>query len=303
LNPDFRLDLEKRGNSLFVTTNDRTFINLGSQYVFTYNALKLRQLSDFIYFNGALDLSGNTSALLSTLFNFKTTTDGKRTIFGLPYEQYVKTEADFRVYRSLGGDRQLVFRVNPGIGIPYGNSKALTFEKTFFAGGFSGVRAWDVRTLGPGGYNRASLASDIVRKNLRSLDQNGELKLEANMEYRFRLINRLLGGTLKGAFFADFGNVWRLKQTDDNINGEIRLNTFLDQVAIGSGVGLRLDVNYFVIRVDLGVKVKDPQFEGSDQWVISHFFRKEEFKENYAKTHSPDVYNFLQLNFGIGMPF
>ena len=97
--------------------------------------------------------------------------------------------------------------------------------------------------------------------------------------------------------------MWRLKQNSQNPNGEIKLNTFFDQMAIGSGLGLRLDVNYFVIRVDVGVKVKDPQFLGSDQWVISHFFRKQEFKNNYSKTNSPDSYNFLQWNFGIGMPF
>ena len=290
-------------NLLFINTNNRTFINLGSQYAFTYNDIKLRQLSNFLYFKGTLNLAGNTSNLLNRIFNFKTDLGDVKTVFGLPYEQYVKTELDFRIYRFFGGDRQLVIRFNPGIGIPYGNSNALVFEKNFFAGGSSGIRAWEARTLGPGGYNRASIANDTDRQNFRNLDQNGEFKLEGNLEYRFKLITKLLGGSLKAAFFTDFGNVWRLKQNSQNPNGEIKLNTFFDQMAIGSGLGLRLDVNYFVIRVDVGVKVKDPQFLGSDQWVISHFFRKQEFKNNYSKTNSPDSYNFLQWNFGIGMPF
>ena len=290
-------------NLLFINTNNRTFINLGSQYAFTYNDIKLRQLSNFLYFKGTLNLAGNTSNLLNRIFNFKTDLGDVKTVFGLPYEQYVKTELDFRIYRFFGGDRQLVIRFNPGIGIPYGNSNALVFENNFFAGGSSGIRAWEARTLGPGGYNRASIANDTDRQNFRNLDQNGEFKLEGNLEYRFKLITKLLGGSLKAAFFTDFGNVWRLKQNSQNPNGEIKLNTFFDQMAIGSGLGLRLDVNYFVIRVDVGVKVKDPQFLGSDQWVISHFFRKQEFKNNYSKTNSPDSYNFLQWNFGIGMPF
>lgn len=299
----FITELQNQGNNLFVRTNNRTFINLGSQYTFTYNDIKLRQLSHFFYFKGTLNLAGNTSTLLNRIFNFKIASGDVKTVFGLPYEQYVKTELDFRIYKFLGGDRQLVVRFNPGIGIPYGNSNALTFEKNFFAGGWSGVRAWEARTLGPGGYNRASIGTPVERQNLQNLDQFGEVKLESNLEYRFRLINKLLGATLKGAFFTDFGNVWRFKQNSENPNGEIKLNTFFDQMAIGSGFGLRLDLNYFIIRVDVGVKVKDPQFSGSDQWVISHFFRKQEFKNNYSKTNSPNSYNFLQWNFGIGMPF
>jgi outer membrane protein assembly factor BamA len=306
----FKQELLSRGSNLFIKTNDRTFINLGSQYAFTYNGTKLRQLGNFFYFSGALNIAGNSSNLLSKIFDVKTTSDGKRTIFGLPYEQYIKTEGDFRIYRFFGGDRQLVMRLNAGMGIPYGNSNQLAFEKAFFAGGPSGIRAWEARRLGPGGYNRASILQPtsidttiLLRKNLRYLDQIGEIKLEGNLEYRFKVITKLLGGKLKGAIFTDFGNIWRLRPDPTNSNGEIKINTFFDQLAIGSGLGLRFDVNYFVVRVDMGVKVKDPQFVGSDQWVISQFFKKQAFKDNYAQTNNPDSYNFVQWNFGIGMPF
>jgi outer membrane protein insertion porin family len=108
---------------------------------------------------------------------------------------------------------------------------------------------------------------------------------------------------VKGAAFTDFGNVWKLKETVENPGGEFKFNKFINQLAIGTGAGLRFDLNYFVFRLDAGVKVKDPQFTGSDQWVIKNLFNKREFKERYAITNRPDVYRFVQYNFGIGMPF
>ena len=300
-NDEFKNDLIARGYNLLVTTNDRTFINLGSRYTYIYNAAKLKQVGNFFYFKGSLDLSGNTSSLINTIAKFKNKPDNTKTLFGLTYEQYVKPEVDFRFYKFLGNDNQLVFRFNPGIIIPYGNTKQLTFEKCFFGGGSNGMRAWQARTLGPGAYNRSSISPDL-RTNLRGLDQIGEIKLEANAEYRFKLITKFLGGKLKGAFFADLGNVWRIKARPDNPNGEFNVNNFLKDIAIGSGFGLRYDVNYFIFRIDLGVKVRDPQFTNGDQWVIRHIFNKE-FKENYALNNKPDTYSFFNLNIGIGLPF
>jgi outer membrane protein assembly factor BamA len=200
-----------------------------------------------------------------------------------------------------------VARINPGVGIAYGNSDQLTFEKNFFAGGSSGVRAWQARTLGPGIYNRAVLGSDgkadTLRANLRNLDQLGEIKMEGNLEYRFKIADNILNAKVKGATFADIGNVWRQKQTVENPGGEFKFNQFLGQLALGVGAGLRFDLNYFVFRLDAGIKVKDPQFTGSDQYVIKHLFNKKQFKLDYAETHRPDIYRFVQYNFGIGMPF
>ncbi|MFM6975781.1 MAG: BamA/TamA family outer membrane protein [Sphingobacteriaceae bacterium] len=298
--PAFRQKLLDEGYVLYVKTNDRQFVNFGSQYTFTYNNVRLNSKDNFIYFRSALDLSGNTLGLLSKTLNLKTVGD-QRTIFGLSYLQYAKAELDVRWYQHFGGDKQLVVRINPGVGIPYGNSESLPIEKSFYAGGTSGVRAWQARTLGPGKYNRADIDPDI-RKNLRNLDQLGEIKLEANLEYRFKLINNLFGAKVKGAAFTDVGNIWRVKPAADNPGGEFKANTFLKQLAIGAGAGLRFDMDYFIFRLDAAVKIRDPQFVGADQWVIKKMFNKE-FKQNYATTHYPDVYRFVQYNFGIGMPF
>ena len=98
------------------------------------------------------------------------------------------------------------------------------------------------------------------------------------------------------------GNVWRIRKSDNNPGGEFKFNQFFNQIAIGAGAGLRFDVEYFVFRFDVGAKIKDPQFKGKDQWVIKNLFNNE-FKAEYSRTHDPDVYRFLQYNFGIGMPF
>lgn len=303
LNNQFAQSLIDAGYLLYVTSNNRAYFGLGAQYAYTANAVRLTTLDDFFYFRGALDMSGNTLDLLSKAVRFSQNEDGEKTVFGVPYLQYVKVETDLRWYKHLGGDRQLVFRFNPGAAIPYGNNSSLMiFEKSFFGGGMNGIRAWQARTLGPGNYNREVLDPDL-RLNLRNLDQLGELKLEANAEYRFKLMNNLFGAKLKGATFADMGNIWRIRENELNPGGAFYFDKFLSQIAIGAGFGLRFDLDYFVIRLDAGVKVRDPQFQGSDQWVISELFNAKEFKQNYRLTHSPDRYNFVQYNFGIGLPF
>ncbi len=307
LDPVFKENLQQQGYELYIRTNDRQFFNFGSQYAFTYNTIRLNTYGNFLFFRGTLDVAGNSLGLLDKIVKFKRDSEGLRTIFQLPYQQYAKTELDLRYYRSLGGEKQFIARLNPGIGIPYGNSKQLTFEKNFFAGGSSGVRAWQARTLGPGNYNRAVLGiggkADTLRTNLRNLDQLGEYKLEGNLEYRFKIADNILNAKVKGATFADFGNVWRKKGTLENPGGEFKFNKFLGQMALGIGAGLRFDLTYFVFRLDAGIKVKDPQFSGSDQYVIKYLFNKNDFKNEYKISHFPDIYRFVQYNFGIGMPF
>ena len=303
LNENFAQNLIDQGYLLYVRSNNREYFGLGSQYSFIYNAKKLTKKENFNYFKGSIDLSGNILDLVSKVIKFDKNADGEKKVLGVPYLQYAKTELDYRIYRNLGGNQQFVFRINPGIAVPYGNNSTLMiFEKSFYGGGMNGMRAWQARTLGPGNYNRASVQEDL-RLNLRNLDQLGEIKIEGNAEYRFRILNSFLGAKMNGATFIDFGNVWRLKENELNPGGEFKADKFLKQIAIGTGFGLRFDSDYFIIRLDAGLKVKDPQFSGSDQWVLKHFFDSKEFKDQYYQTHKPDRYNFIQYNFGIGLPF
>ncbi len=292
----------------------RTIFTTGSQYTYQYNAIELNTFTNFTYFRGSLDVGGNTLALLSNIFNTHKDSLGERTFAGHVFSQYAKGEIDLRIYHSFGGERQLIFRVNPGLGIPYGNSAhvGLIFEKEFYTGGANDMRAWLPRTLGPGQFNRATFygqspAGDSLRTELKYLDQIGEVKLISNLEYRYKLADDFFGSKLKGAVFIDAGNIWRLHQQANDPNVAFRFNNVLQSSAMDIGTGLRFDLSFFVFRLDAAFKFKDPQFNGTNQWVlIDHFnelFYSGPFKNAYKAANSGDTYNFMQLNFGIGMPF
>ena len=325
------LNIEYRFGSILIDTLDKSDINkynankellennfynikllgrkdftLGMKYAYTLNGEKLLQNRSFVYFRGNMDIAGNLLQLTSSAFGNKhdpVNGDFGR-IFGLPFNQYVRPEIDVRWYRNLGGDRQFIARLNTGIGYAYGNSTAIPFEKLFYAGGSSGVRAWQARTLGPGNYNRDVFASPTARSASFGIDQLGQMRIETNFEYRYLMIDKLFGGKLKGAAFVDMGNIWNISAGNPQPETYFKFNQLGKQIAIGTGLGFRYDVEFFVFRFDLGLKVKDPQFVGAEQWVINKFLSGgKSFKENYKITHNPDMYRFVQYNFGIGFPF
>jgi outer membrane protein insertion porin family len=294
-------------NSYNIKLLDRKDITLGIKYTYTLNAEKLILNNDFFYFRGNIDLAGNLLAGITSI------TGGKHNpqagdyakVFGLPYNQYVRPEVDLRWYKGLRGIRQFVARLNAGIGYAYGNSTAIPFEKLFFAGGSNGIRAWQARTLGPGNYNRAlRIPTEEARRTLYGIDQLGQMHIEANLEYRYKLLNKFFGAQLKGAVFLDAGNVWNISPGNPQPETYFNFKKLGNQLGLGTGVGFRYDVDYFVFRFDVGLKLKDPQFEGSDQWVISKYIGgAKQFKSDYAISNSPDTYRFVQYNFGIGLPF
>ncbi|MBC7616466.1 MAG: BamA/TamA family outer membrane protein [Pedobacter sp.] len=325
------LNIEYRFGSILIDTLDKSDINkynenkellesnfynikllgrkdftLGMKYAYTLNGEKLLQNRSFVYFKGNIDIAGNLLQLTSSAFGSKhdpANGDFGR-IFGLPFNQYVRPEIDVRWYRNLGGDRQFIARLNTGVGYAYGNSTAIPFEKLFYAGGSSGVRAWQARTLGPGNYNRDVIASATARNASFGIDQLGQMRIETNFEYRYSMIDKLFGGKLKGAAFVDMGNIWNISAGNPQPETYFKFNQLHKQIAIGTGLGFRYDVEFFVFRFDLGLKVKDPQFVGAEQWVINKFLSGgKSFKENYKITHNPDIYRFVQYNFGIGFPF
>jgi outer membrane protein insertion porin family len=320
INPVAQQELLSKNLYAYSYLIGRTIFTTGSQYTFQYNAIELNSFSDFTYFRGTIDVGGNTLALLSRIFNTGKDSLGARTFAGRAFAQYAKAEVDLRIYRSLGGERQLIFRVNPGIGVPYGNSNDINwiFEKEFYTGGANDMRAWLPRTLGPGQFNRATFygppgvpgipsKGDTLRTRLKYLDQFGEVKLITNLEYRYKLADNFFGAKLKGAVFIDGGNIWRLNPQPGDPNVNFRFNNVLQSSALDIGTGLRFDLSFFVFRLDAAFKFKDPQFNGSDQWVLlNHFnelFHTGPFKTAYQLNNSGDTYNFMQLNFGIGMPF
>jgi outer membrane protein insertion porin family len=309
IDPAARDTLLAHDRFAYVKLIGRTVFTTGSQYTFQYNAIELNSYSNFEYFRGSLDIGGNFLSLLGNTFNTPRDTLGQRKILGYTFSQYTKTEIDFRIYRTLGGERQFVFRINPGIGVPYGNSNELIFEKNFYTGGANDMRAWLPRTLGPGQFNRASAYKDDPTSfaRLKYLDQFGEIKIVANAEYRYKLADDFFGAKLKGAVFVDAGNVWRLGKKAESPNGEFRFDNLLQSTAVGIGTGLRFDLGFFIFRLDAAFKFKDPQFNGTDQWVLlkhsNELFHTGAFKTAYSNNNAGDTYNFMQLNFGIGLPF
>ena len=323
IDPVARQTLISQNRYAYLDLIGRTIFTTGSQYSYILNANKLNTYRNFVYFRGNLDVGGNTLWLASHLLKTPKDSLGERTLFGYPFAQYAKGEVDLRIYKSLGGEKQLVFRVDAGLGLPYGNSTAMIFEKEFYAGGSNDMRAWLPRTLGPGQFNRASYGpgSDSTANNDRSryqyLDQFGEIKLVTNTEFRYKLSDNFFGSILRGALFMDAGNVWRYSNVKEdpgnpfslieNPNGLFSLSKLPQSIAIDIGTGLRFDLGFFVFRLDAALKFKDPEFNGADQWVlIEHFdelFHTGAFKKAYDYNNNPNTFNFLQLNFGIGMPF
>lgn len=309
IDPIARAQLLKQNRYSYVYLIGRTIFTTGSQYTYQVNGNQLNTVKNFSYFRGSLDVGGNLLSAVSGALNTPRDTLGQRTLFGYTFAQYAKMEVDFRPYFALGGDKQFILRINPGIGIPYGNSRQLIFEKNFYTGGANDIRAWLPRTLGPGQFNRGSAYGNdtTTRSRLKYIDQFGEIKFVVNAEYRYRLANNFFGTVLKGALFIDAGNVWRLHKEVENPNGEFKFNRILESSAIGFGTGLRFDLSFFVFRLDAAFKIKDPQFSGSEQWVLfkhaNELFHSGDFKKEYQKNNTGDGYNFMQLNFGIGMPF
>jgi outer membrane protein assembly factor BamA len=324
IDPVAKDSLLKHNFGSYVYLIGRNVFTTGSQYSYILNANKLNNYQNFTYFRGSLDVGGNLLSLIGNLTNAPKDNLGERSLFGYVFSQYTKGEIDLRFYKHFSGDQQLIFRINPGLAVPYGNTSQLIFEKYFYAGGSNDMRAWLPRTLGPGQFNRASYgigpAADTLRGRLQYIDQIGEIKIMTNTEYRYKIADDFFGSILKGAVFMDAGNIWRLNKQNptpadplatniQNPGGQFKFNNLLQSTAIGLGAGLRFDLSFFVFRFDAAFKFKDPQFQGADQWVlIEHFnelFHSGPFKEAYKAANSGTglSYNFMQLNFGIGMPF
>lgn len=209
----------------------------GLTYSFTYNELVDANKKHPLFFNANLDIAGNVLKLLS---------GGKSTFLGLEYAQYAKTDVDIRYHLRLGSAQTLVARLFGGIGIPYGNSETLPFSKQYFSGGPYSVRAFRIRSLGPGSYRPEAGEAGTI------FNQSGDIRLEANLEYRFPIYS-----FLKGAVFADAGNVWILKENDALPGGKFN-SDFMSELGVGAGVGLRVDIQNFVIRFDLAAPIQKP---------------------------------------------
>ncbi|WP_218841380.1 translocation and assembly module lipoprotein TamL [Winogradskyella costae] len=237
---------------------DQQFIS-GMTFSFTYNEMVDANDPNQFYLNTTLDVAGNSISLLGQ----ETTTGEPKEFLGLEYAQYAKADLDLRFHLNFGEDRAqtLATRLFAGFGLPYGNSDVIPYVKQYFSGGPYSVRAFKTRSLGPGTYDDDSDEDSDVTY----FDQTGNIRLEANVEYRFPLFS-----FFKGAVFADAGNVWNSK-TNSVFDGEDKFTSnFINELGMGAGFGLHIDVQGFVIRFDLAAPFHDPSLAEGQRWDFKY---------------------------------
>ena len=254
-----------------------------TNYSWVFNNQNLNRTGDYRYVKINLESAGNLLGLYSGLINkdksskIDTETNEQIRYYEIlrtRFAQYLKSDFEYKYNHQVDKYNSVVGRAFVGIGIPYGNLDVLPFEKKYFTGGANGIRAWQVRTLGPGSY-AAPLSSYP--------NQLSDIKLEGNLEYRFRLL-----AMVEGALFMDAGNIWAINSKDNREGAVFKFNNFYNQIAVGTGFGLRFDFDYFLFRLDLGMKLRDPSLNEGRRWIPGNY------KIN-AET--------FNLSFAIGYPF
>ncbi len=243
---------------------------VGMKYDFTYDNSATKDPNGF-YLQAGISTAGNALGLLKRI----SSEEGERpyTVYGNVYSQFVKFSADVRYYRNFR-NKSLAFRLYSGVGFPYTNSVVMPYVEQFYSGGSNSIRAFIARSLGPGN-TQIPDSSDIV-------DQTGDIKLEGNLEFRFKMSK-----VLHGALFLDAGNVWLLNPDETRPEAEFNFSTFTDQLAIGTGIGLRFDFNFFILRLDVGLPLRTPYTDNGSNWLNS-----------ISRSWNEKVFNFA-----IGYPF
>ena len=224
--------------------------------------------NNFYSIRTKIESSGNVLSLLADTKNEPLSSNGNKTMFGIEYSQYIKGEIDFIKHWDFGKKNTLAMRAFAGLAVPYGNAQSIPFSRSYFSGGSNDNRGWQAYSLGPG---RSGGINDFNEANF---------KLAYSIEYRFRV-----GGNFYSAIFGDVGNIWNLFDNITDENYTFNGLSSLEDLAIGSGIGLRYDFDFFVFRFDLGYKAYDPAREIGDRWLKG---------VNFSKT---------VLNFGINYPF
>lgn len=230
--------------------------------------------SNFLKIN--IETAGNLLYGMSHLFNAPKNDDGQYKVALVAFAQYVKTDIDYTHIFKLDRRNSLALHARVGVGVPYGNSNMLPYEKRYFAGGANSVRGWSVRELGPGRYEGKDGRIDFI-------NQTGDFRLDLNAELRTDLFWKF-----QGALFIDAGNIWTLKKYADQPGGHLTFRNFYEAMAVAYGVGLRLNFDYFILRLDLGMKAINPNYHTSKEHfpIINH-----KFSRDYA------------LHFAVGLPF
>lgn len=280
---EFNEDFLNSIKDMYIKSSYTDHLISALSYTRVDNTQNIGRSGNYRYFKWSFESAGNLLAAVAGLTDRKKKTEidtitnepvSYHQIFNTRFAQYLKTDFEYRYGHMLDEYNSVVGRLFVGVGLPYGNFDVLPFEKKYFTGGANGIRAWQVRTLGPGTYK----ASEDDYPN-----QSGDIKIEGNLEYRFRLLGRV-----EGAFFLDAGNIWAINKNDNREGALFKFDSFYKEIAIGTGTGLRFNFNYFIFRLDLGMKLRDPSLESGKRFIIGNY------------PINADHFNF---SFAIGYPF
>ncbi len=255
----------------FLKNSYKNHFDLGAGATFYYttnpNANSNRS---FFYLRWTNDIAGNLISIFNSALSRDTS--GFRKIWNTPYAQYLRSEFTIAQTWRINTRESFATRFNIGIGYAYGNSRTLPYEKLFYSGGANSLRGWQARSVGPGS---ASIDTTFTLPN-----QTGDLKLELNAEYRFGMF-----WNIEGALFVDAGNIWTLRNEPGKENATFRFKDFYKSVAVNWGFGARLNLDFVILRLDLGMVAHDPQ---TNRWLgAADWFKK----------------NTYSLQFGVGYPF
>jgi len=248
IDSSYNADVIQKSN--YLINSYKNVLIAGGAYSFLFNNQSIKKSKDYWVVRATIEAAGNLLEAAMKLTGAKPETNsltGSKSyyILGQPFAQFVKSDVDVRYNRIINNISSLVYRVFIGLGVPYNNSQAMPFEKQYFEGGANGIRGWQVRSLGPGTYS----TNDAVYIN-----QTGDMKLETNLEYRFKLFSML-----EGATFIDAGNIWAIKKDPDRPGAQFT-DKFYRDIAVGGGFGLRFDLKFVILRADVGFKLRDPRY-------------------------------------------
>lgn len=261
----------KENRALGLSLEDQFIPAMG--YTYTYDDSPITSKRNHIWWQTSITQAGNIIggiyALTGSKFNEK-----NKTLFGNKFAQFVKLTSEIRYNYYLGHRQHLVGRLMAGAAYSYGNSDITPYGEQFYIGGANSIRAFTVRTLGPGSYHPNNTQYGY-------LDQTGDLKFEANLEYRFPIL-----GDLHGAVFLDSGNIWLIREDENRPGGQFELKDFFKDLALGTGIGIRYDLTFIVLRLDLGIGIHVPYETGK-----KGYYNIPKFKDG------------LGLHFAIGYPF
>jgi hypothetical protein len=239
---------------------------VSSGYSYTKTTFDPTQAQRNAYsFRISLESAGNLLYLLNEIRNVKKDAQGSYQLLNTLFAQFVKGDVNYARTIVLDKHNSIAWRVGGGIGFPYGNTLMLPFEKRYYSGGANSVRAWSVRELGPGRYRQVDSTTFF--------NQSGDIKMDFNIEYRSRFFWKM-----EAAAFVDAGNIWTIRNYEGQEKGTFKFNSFYKEIAVGYGIGLRLVMDFAIVRFDCGWKAYDPSRWGKEAWVI----KNPNFKNNWA---------------------